>query len=133
MKAGLVSGSVFLVVFAILSLVLLNLATPWIGNADSLDAAGSRLLWLVIPVLLIDAAAGGLAAFLGGRSARRRGVSGRAATFVALAPPIGVALALAVVGATDAAQTVYDLFAVTAGCWAGAHLAGRFDPPERFA
>lgn len=126
-KAGLLAGGVFLLVFVFLSLLLLNLATPWIERAETVRAAASRLLWMVVPVLVIDAAAALLAAFLGGRSALSRGCTGPIVVAVSVAPPLVVALALAAAGASDPAQTVYDLLAVTVGCWTGVLLALRGD------
>lgn len=119
----------FLLVFVVLSLLLLNVARGWIADAASVEAAGTRLLWMVVPVLIIDAAAALLAALLGARSALASDVKRRTATLIAMAPPLVVAATLAAVGATSAAQTVYDLLAVTAGAWTGAHLAHRVPEP----
>lgn len=128
MRAGLLAGGVFLLVFVVLSLLLLNLATPWVEGADTVSTAATRLLWLLVPMLVVDATAALLAAFLGARSALRRGSAGRPVVFVAVAPPLLVALVLAG-GATDPTQVVYDLLAVAAGATAGALLALRGHAP----
>lgn len=130
-RASLLAGGVFLLVFVVLTLVLLNLATPWIGDAESVLAAATRLLWLLAPVLVIDAAAALVGAYAGARSALHRSCEGYAVIVPAAAPPVLVALVLAAAGASDATQTVYDLLAVAAGSWCGTLLAVRRDEGKK--
>lgn len=99
-KAGLLAAGVFLLVFVVLSLLLLNLAIPWIESAGNVRAAASRLLWLVVPVLIIDAASALLAAFSAAGSALSRGCTRRIIIAVSVAPPLIVAVALAAAGAS---------------------------------
>lgn len=122
-RAGLLAGGVFLLVFVVLSLILLNLATPWIEDAGTVQDAARRLLWMLVPVLLVDAVAGLAGATVGARSARRSGHGGRPVLWVAVAPPMVVAAGLAAVGASDPTQTVYDLLAVGGGAGPAADAA----------
>lgn len=123
--AGLLAAAVFLAVFVVLTLVLLNLATPWISAADTTSQAASRLLLMLGPVLVVDATAGLAGGYLGGLSALRRGFGGRALLLLAVVPPVVAATALAAVGARDATQTLYDLLAIGGGALLGQVLAGR--------
>lgn len=129
-RAGLLAGGVFLVVFVVLALMLLNLATPWIEDAATVRDSARRLLWMLVPVLLVDAVAGLAGATVGARSARRSGQAGRPVVWIAVAPPMVVAAGLAAVGASDPAQTVYDLVAVGGGAAAGALLVLRGGPGD---
>lgn len=125
LKAGLVAGAVFLLVFVVLALLLLNVAVPWIEDAGTVPGAADRLLWMVVPVIVLDAAAGLLGALAGARSALHGGHTGHRVVCIAVAPPMVVAAGLAAVGASNPAQTVYDLLAVGGGAAAGALLALR--------
>lgn len=128
LRCGAAAASTFLVLYAFLALLLLNVVRSWITGAASIDEAAGRLRLVEVPVLLIDFVTGAVGCLVGLTVAHRHGL-GRGALAMAIGAPVLVAVLLLTFGGRNGTAAALDLVAVMAGTAGGAALSRQLSGP----
>lgn len=127
-RVALTAASVFLVLYLLFGLVIVNVVSPILVTIAGEGRLGQVGTWLLVPIELAGVLSAAVAAYAGlQRTARELGELPGPHVAVAVGGPLVVGLVLLALGdpASDVVRSALDLVAVAGGAAAGTWVAGQ--------